>query len=106
MLRARKTGLQKQVVDLYRRSVRMVITKPPEHRPAWYSFVAHQFRSQSLGGGLRPRDHAAVEHLLRRGEKQLEMYRRPEVKTVAPPNGSEHWTSPLARLRRGTERNV
>ncbi|KAG0666882.1 hypothetical protein C6P46_003592 [Rhodotorula mucilaginosa] len=50
----------------------MVASKPEEHRPAWYTFVSNQFRHPDIGGGLRKRDVAAIEHLLRRGHKMVE----------------------------------
>ncbi|KAK4330615.1 LOW QUALITY PROTEIN: hypothetical protein RTBOTA2_006297 [Rhodotorula toruloides] len=75
----RLTGLQRQVLSLYKRSLRM------DTRPAWYRFVSHQFRDPELGGGLRRKDIAAIEHLLRRGEKMLDSYGSPGVKNVVLP---------------------
>jgi succinate dehydrogenase assembly factor 1 len=58
-----------------------------EHRPAWFQFVAHQFRDPSLGGGLRRKDVAGIEYLLRRGEKMLESYKGNSVTKVGLPDG-------------------
>ncbi|GAA5820219.1 hypothetical protein JCM10212_006786 [Sporobolomyces blumeae] len=95
----RVTGLQRQIFSLYKRSLAMVRSKPLETRPAWFTFVSHQFRHESAGGGLRKKDVGAIEHLLRKGEKQLEMYSSPGVKNVVLPSESEHW--PMGWIARG-----
>ncbi|GAA5917166.1 hypothetical protein JCM6882_003277 [Rhodosporidiobolus microsporus] len=87
----RVTGLQRQVFAMYKRSLRMVQAKPLDSRPAWYAFVAHQFRHPSLGGGLKRKDVSAIEHLLRRGEKMLETYESPTVKSVGVPDEAWQW---------------
>jgi succinate dehydrogenase assembly factor 1 len=107
----RITGLQRQVYHLYKRSLVMVQSKPlvrfrflflpsspltllcrtQETRPAWFAFVAHQFRAPSLGGGIRKKDHAAIEHLIRRGEKMLESYEQTTVKSVGVPQEAWEW---------------
>ncbi|KAM0756110.1 hypothetical protein T439DRAFT_20892 [Meredithblackwellia eburnea MCA 4105] len=81
----RVTGLQRQIFSLYKRSLRMALTKPPEHIPAWYQFISHHFRHPSLGGGLRKQDVGAIEYMLRRGEKMLDSYGRQGVKSVIVP---------------------
>ncbi|BGP27691.1 hypothetical protein JCM10295v2_006666 [Rhodotorula toruloides] len=97
----RLTGLQKQVLSLYKRSLRMIRSKPANTRPAWYRFVSHQFRDPKLGGGLRRKDIAAIEHMLRRGEKMLESYGSTSVKNVVVPV-TAHW--PLGWAARETSR--
>ncbi|GAA5871726.1 hypothetical protein JCM8547_008125 [Rhodosporidiobolus lusitaniae] len=92
----RITGLQRQVLHLYKRSLVMVRSKPLDSRPSWFAFVSHQFRSPSLGGGLRRKDVAAIEHMLRRGEKMLDSYESPTVKSVGV--GEEAWRGVEGRL--------
>ncbi|GAA5956525.1 hypothetical protein JCM8115_000598 [Rhodotorula mucilaginosa] len=84
----RVTGLQREVLQLYKRALKMVASKPEEHRPAWYTFVSNQFRHPDIGGGLRKRDVAAIEHLLRRGHKMVEQYGQSSVKSIALPDGT------------------
>ncbi|GAA5982921.1 hypothetical protein JCM11641_002627 [Rhodosporidiobolus odoratus] len=87
----RITGLQRQIYSLYKRSLQMVATKPLETRSSWFAFVAHQFRAPHLGGALRKKDVAAIEHLLRRGDKQLETFSASSVKSVAVPDEAWEW---------------
>ncbi|CEQ42084.1 SPOSA6832_03870, partial [Sporobolomyces salmonicolor] len=95
----RITGLQRQVLSLYKRSLQMIASKPLETRPAWFAFVSHQFRHREQGGGLRRKDHSAIEHLLRRGEKQLEVYSSSGVRNVVVPDDAHEW--PLGWVAKG-----
>lgn len=74
----RRTGLQKEVLALYRRALRMVNTKPPAVRPKFALFVRYTFKAQATS--VSPRDYAAIEHLLRRGRRQVEMYEDSKVR--------------------------
>ncbi|KAI9454818.1 hypothetical protein HD554DRAFT_2149715 [Boletus coccyginus] len=56
----------------------MVRTKPPHAQPKFSLFVRYTFHTQA--SSLSPRNVAAVEHLLRRGTRQIEMYENPSVK--------------------------
>ncbi|ORY88478.1 hypothetical protein BCR35DRAFT_301629 [Leucosporidium creatinivorum] len=87
----RVTGLQRQVYSLYKRSLKMIASKPLETRPGWFAFVSHQFRHPTLGGGLRRKDVGAIEYYLRRGEKMLEQFQSTGAKSVSIPEGSEEW---------------
>ncbi|BGP20203.1 hypothetical protein JCM10213v2_008339 [Rhodosporidiobolus nylandii] len=100
----RITGLQRQVFSLYKRSLQMVASKPLESRPAWFAFVAQQFRAPGLGGGLKRKDVHAIEHLLRKGEKQLETYGSPTVKSVGVPE--EAWQWPQGWVAKGGKAGV
>lgn len=88
---ARLSGLQKSVLRLYKRSLKLVASKSSETRSHWFQFVAHQFRSSSLGGGLKKRDTATIEYLLRRGTKMLEQYEHPGVRNVSVPDSDRRW---------------
>lgn len=111
------SGLQKKVLRLYRQALLMVRSKdevrrdrippsnrpvltvacfPPdgraqEARPAFYRCCAYYFRSPQAGGAPRPRDVAAIEYLVRRGERQLEMLGKPEVRKVTEPEGAHSY---------------
>lgn len=49
--------------------------------------MGHQFRDRALGGGLRRKDVAGIEYMLRRGEKMLESYKGGSVTKVGLPDG-------------------
>jgi succinate dehydrogenase assembly factor 1 len=48
----------------------MVHSKPPPTRENFYILVQHEFR---VRGAVSPRDVNAIEHLMRKGRKQLDM---------------------------------
>ncbi|KAI0034643.1 hypothetical protein K488DRAFT_77140 [Vararia minispora EC-137] len=75
---SRLSGLQKEVLALYRRALRMVRTKPPETRDKFRLFARYQFKTQATA--ISPRNLNAVEHLIRKGRRQLETYENPAVK--------------------------
>lgn len=54
------------------RALRMVRTKPPPSRPKFLLFVRHTFRTNATK--VSPRNVGAIEHLLRKGGRQLTMY--------------------------------
>jgi len=87
----RLSGLQKDVLRLYRRSLKLVASKPLETRHHWFQFVSHQFRSAELGGGLKKRDTASIEYMLRRGTKMLEQYESKGVRDVNLPQSDKRW---------------
>ncbi|KAF9242589.1 hypothetical protein BU15DRAFT_43680 [Melanogaster broomeanus] len=77
-----KSGLQREVLALYRRQVlvalRMARTKPPHAQPKFTLFVRYNFHIQATS--ISPRNVAAIEHLLRRGRRQIEMYESSSIK--------------------------
>ncbi|KZT12068.1 uncharacterized protein LAESUDRAFT_640957 [Laetiporus sulphureus 93-53] len=74
---ARRSGLQKEVLSLYRRALRMANSKPPAARPKFMLFVRYTFRTQAAA--ISSRDVSAIEHLLRRGKRQVEVYEDSKV---------------------------
>ena len=56
----------------------MVNTKPASVQPKFRLFVRYTFKTQAAS--VSPRDISAIEHLLRRGRRQLEMYEDPQVR--------------------------
>ncbi|KAF9267429.1 hypothetical protein L218DRAFT_894713 [Marasmius fiardii PR-910] len=74
----RKSGLQKEVFSLYRRALRMVRRKPSTSRPKFSLFVRYTFRKSATT--ISSRDVSAIEHLLRKGRRQLESFESPSVK--------------------------
>jgi len=56
----------------------MTRTKPPGNRDKFIIFVAYTFRKNSKSAS--PRDFATIEHMVRQGAKQLEMYENPALR--------------------------
>ncbi|EPT05236.1 hypothetical protein FOMPIDRAFT_1027424 [Fomitopsis schrenkii] len=74
----RHSGLQKEVLALYRRALRMAHSKPSTVRDKFDLFVRYTFRARA--SSVMPRDVAAIEHLLRHGRRQVEMYEDNKVR--------------------------
>ncbi|KIO06177.1 hypothetical protein M404DRAFT_139724 [Pisolithus tinctorius Marx 270] len=72
------SGLQKEVLALYRRALRMVRTKPPHTQDKFSLLVRYMFHVQA--SAVSPRKVSAIEHLLRRGRRQIELYENPSIR--------------------------
>ncbi|KAH6912701.1 hypothetical protein BKA70DRAFT_1264691 [Coprinopsis sp. MPI-PUGE-AT-0042] len=72
-----RSGLQKEVLALYRRALRLVRTKPESSRPNWRLYWRYTFHTNSK---VSVRNVSAIEHLIRKTTKQLEMHEDPGVK--------------------------
>ncbi|TWU78408.1 hypothetical protein ED733_008793 [Metarhizium rileyi] len=75
----RLSGLQKEVLALYRSCLRESRKKPASTRAHFERFARNEF-SRSLG--IEKRDFAAIEFLLRKGRRQLDVYSNPGIKDV------------------------
>ncbi|CCK69581.1 Sdh6p KNAG_0C04800 [Huiozyma naganishii CBS 8797] len=73
------SGLQKEVLALYRGWIRMTYRKPRETRPHFLSYIHEEFGKYR---DLPRKDFTTVEHLLRVGNKRLKMYSSPDLKDV------------------------
>ncbi|KAI8591714.1 hypothetical protein BDZ88DRAFT_410472 [Geranomyces variabilis] len=67
----RRTGLQRDVSDLYRALLRAVRRKPEEARPHFYQHIKGQFRRDAAS--ISAREISTIEYMLRRGRRQLEL---------------------------------
>ncbi|KAJ7280482.1 hypothetical protein O6H91_19G038400 [Diphasiastrum complanatum] len=67
----RLSGLQRQVLSLYRSLLRAARLKSPEARVNIEAIVSSEFRKQA--SSVDKKDFVRIEHLLRKGTKQLEM---------------------------------
>lgn len=76
----------------------MVQTKPTTTRPKFYLFIRYTFKTQAAA--ISPRDVSAVEHLLRKGRRQLETYEDSKVRDIWVSNDMREWE------RRDVGRNV
>lgn len=75
----RLSGLQKEVLALYRHCLRESRKKPLASRPHFENFARAEFvRNLSID----KRDFAAIEFLLRKGRRQLEVYSSPGIKDI------------------------
>lgn len=69
------SGIQKQVLSLYRCFLRTTRSKPPENRAHMEAVISGEFRKNSKL--IDRKDFLHIEYLLRRGKKQLD-----QLKTV------------------------
>ncbi|EFW99774.1 heat repeat protein [Grosmannia clavigera kw1407] len=75
----RLSGLQKEVLSLYRRCLRESRLKPTEARSHFEAFARTEFKKHR---DVEKRDFAAIEFLLRKGRRQLEVMASPGIKDV------------------------
>ncbi|KAI0404859.1 hypothetical protein F4802DRAFT_615273 [Xylaria palmicola] len=75
----RLSGLQKDVLGLYRSCLRASRSKPKETRPHFEAFARSEFDKNMK---IDKRDFAAIEFLLRKGRRQLEVYSAPGIKDI------------------------
>ena len=76
----------------------MVVTKPAPVQPKFRLFVRYTFKTQAAS--VSPRDIAAIEHLLRRGRRQLEMYEDPQVRDCFVSSDMLQWEAQHGGRRR------
>ncbi|KGN52665.1 succinate dehydrogenase assembly factor 1, mitochondrial [Cucumis sativus] len=72
---AKLSGLQKQVLSLYRAFLRAARTKSVEDRQQMESIVATEFRRNAKQ--IDRKNFIYIEYLLRRGNKQLDQLKSP-----------------------------
>ncbi|KAL2007115.1 hypothetical protein VTN00DRAFT_8553 [Thermoascus crustaceus] len=77
---ARLSGLQREVLSLYRKCLREARKKPVEARNNFKDFARTEFRKNL---SVSKKDFAAIEYLLRKGHRQLEMYSSPGIRNIA-----------------------
>ncbi|EGW30751.1 uncharacterized protein SPAPADRAFT_72684 [Spathaspora passalidarum NRRL Y-27907] len=76
---ARLSGLQREVLKLYRQCVRTVKTKPPSAQEHWRKFIRGEFKRYQH---LTKKDFGAIEHLIRVGHRRFEMLSDPQIKDI------------------------
>ena len=77
---ARLSGLQKDVLALYRQCLRATRSKPTETRPNFERYARHEFERNIM---LDKKDFGAIEFLLRKGHRQLETYAASNITNIA-----------------------
>lgn len=75
----RLSGLQRGVLSLYRQCLREIEKKPADVRENFKGFARTEFE-RSIG--LDKKDFAAIEYLLRKGQRQLEIYSSPGIRNI------------------------
>ncbi|KAG8661534.1 succinate dehydrogenase assembly factor 1, mitochondrial isoform X2 [Manihot esculenta] len=73
----RLSGMQKQVLSLYRAFLRAARLKSPEDRRQIESMVSAEFRHNSQH--VDRKNFLYIEYLLRRGKKQLDQLKSPDT---------------------------
>ncbi|PYH94424.1 hypothetical protein BO71DRAFT_419341 [Aspergillus ellipticus CBS 707.79] len=76
---ARLSGLQREVLSLYRRCLRETRKKPLETRGNFMAYTRVEFRKHAT---VSKKDFNAIEFLLRKGQRQLEMYSSPGIRNI------------------------
>ncbi|XP_057970919.1 succinate dehydrogenase assembly factor 1, mitochondrial isoform X2 [Malania oleifera] len=71
------SGMQKQVLSLYRSFLRAARSKSPEDRRQIESIVSAEFHRNSKL--IDRKNFLYIEYLLRRGKKQLDQLRSPDM---------------------------
>ncbi|KAI0896881.1 hypothetical protein F4806DRAFT_495389 [Annulohypoxylon nitens] len=79
----RLSGLQKEVLSLYRSCLRESRKKPAAARPHFESFARSEFNKNIK---VDKRDFSAIEFFIRKGRRQLELYSSPGIKDKGEPN--------------------
>ncbi|KAH8825343.1 hypothetical protein DL96DRAFT_1466816 [Flagelloscypha sp. PMI_526] len=92
----KKSGLQLEVLSLYRRAIRMALRKPPPSREQFLLFVRYTFRTTA--SSVTSRDVTAIEHLLRKGRRQIETFESSHVKVCSVSEQSKLIPSLYLRL--------
>ncbi|KLT40310.1 hypothetical protein CC85DRAFT_330019 [Cutaneotrichosporon oleaginosum] len=82
-----RTGLQKEVIELYRRGVRNAMSKAPDQREAFLIHLRYTFRHPPL----TPRDFTAIEHQIRRFRRTLEMLSEPSTQRIGLSDDMRYW---------------
>ncbi|TGZ85288.1 hypothetical protein EX30DRAFT_337670 [Ascodesmis nigricans] len=76
----RLSGIQRDVLSLYRKCLRAIREKPVEAQPNFRLVARREFQKNL---SISKKDFVTIEHLLRVGQRKLEMYSQPGVKNIA-----------------------
>ncbi|EON66678.1 hypothetical protein W97_05924 [Coniosporium apollinis CBS 100218] len=76
----RLSGLQRDVLSLYRQCLRAAAKKPAKTQQNFKMFARNEFREHI---SLNKKDFATIEFLLRKGHRQLEIYADPGITNIS-----------------------
>lgn len=74
-----RSGIQLDVIHLYRACLRAVRTKPEDTQDHWYEFVRRNFDAHME---VKKKDFATIEYHLRIGHRRLEQYGQPGIRDI------------------------
>lgn len=83
----RLSGLQREVLSLYRECLRLVRSKPPEARAGFRDLVVSEFKTRAQT--IARTDRHSIEYFLRRGRRQLETLSSPGVRIASKVHAAE-----------------
>ncbi|KAI9335171.1 hypothetical protein DFJ73DRAFT_32845 [Zopfochytrium polystomum] len=75
------SGLQHEVLSLYKRLLRVSLAKERPASIAIYYNVRRAVRENA--SAISAKDHAAIEHLIRKGKKNVDLIRDPSVTSMS-----------------------
>ncbi|WRT69103.1 uncharacterized protein IL334_006087 [Kwoniella shivajii] len=91
-----RSGLQQDVINLYRQGLRNAMSKPAEARPNFMLHLRYNFRHPKL----RQRDYTAIEHQLRKMSRTLEMLSEPSTQRISiSPEWKDWWNDEIDKTR-------
>jgi len=76
----RLSGLQRNVLSLYRNCLRAARNKPADTKPNFLLFARNEFEEHMH---LDKKDFSAIEYHLRKGQRQLEIYADTGIRNVS-----------------------
>ncbi|KAJ9106148.1 hypothetical protein QFC21_001291 [Naganishia friedmannii] len=82
-----KSGLQKEVIALYRRGMRNVMNKAPASQPNFLLHLRHSFRVPELA----VRDYSAIEYQIRKFTRTLETLESSNVNRMGVSRDMIEW---------------
>ncbi|TXT13702.1 hypothetical protein VHUM_01069 [Vanrija humicola] len=82
-----RSGLQQEVINLYRQGVRNAMSKGKDQRNQFLIHLRYNFHHPPLTA----RDYTAIEHQIRKFGRTLEMLSEPSVRHIGVSSDMEHW---------------
>ncbi|KAJ9492226.1 hypothetical protein VN97_g972 [Penicillium thymicola] len=87
---ARLSGLQRDVLSLYRKCLREIRNKPEDSRINFKKYARYRCNPAKMGYSaefqkhisVNKKDFSTVEYLLRKGNRQLELYSSPGIRNI------------------------
>ncbi|KAJ5834290.1 hypothetical protein N7447_000316 [Penicillium robsamsonii] len=76
---ARLSGLQRDVLSLYRKCLREIRNKPEDSRINFKNYARAEFQKHL---SVNKKDFSTIEYLLRKGNRQLELYATPGIRNI------------------------
>ncbi|CCF58525.1 hypothetical protein KAFR_0E03740 [Kazachstania africana CBS 2517] len=73
------TGLQRDVLHLYRQWIRLAFQKPSANRQNFLNYIHLEFHKNR---DLRRKDFTTIEYLIRNGQKKLKTFQNPNLKNI------------------------